>query len=281
MKPAVVVAVLGALLFAGCNRGKKETVATPIVNSGKAQPRAVGAAAAWKTVEEFDYALKPGQAPAHFTLQLPEKYNHPWDFTRIRIQTPGLAEFVLENEDGWVAYNNQEEPSAVYADLGAKNLVKSEYVLVLADSRVAGEPPLVFLRSRSYASNPERLHVIGFKPSGEPVTLINRELSLEAFVDLDGDGRPEIIGLPCLSQEFGHDLLTYDPYHVYKISQPITGPIAISTELSKAYNVRHHYGWAGAECSEKLAVVLHPPSGGKPVIMDVAEAEKLMQSSAK
>src|SRR6267154_339758 len=198
MKSVLAFCIFGALLAIGCKHEKKEaatpSTATPSTTPVRpATPAVADAPIQWETLEEFDYAWKPGESPVHFTLQLPEKYHYPGDFRRLRVQTPGQAEFVLENEDGWVAYNNQEEPSEVYANLGAKNLVKSKYVLVLADSRVAGEPPLVFLRSQSYASNPERLHVIGFKSSGEPVTLINKELSLEAFVDLDGDGRSEII----------------------------------------------------------------------------------------
>jgi len=45
----------------------------------------------------------------------------------------------------------------------------------------------------------------------------------------------------------------------------------------KAYNLKHYYGWAGPDCSEKFAVLLHPPSGGKPVVMRTESAEKLMQ----
>jgi hypothetical protein len=233
----------------------------------------------WNTVEEFDYAWRESRPPVHFKLQLPEGYRAPGDFTRVRIQAPGRREFVLDNQDGWIEYNSTEQPSTVYAGLQKRNLVKSKYVLVLPGSRSQGEPPLVFLRSWGYASDAERLHVIGFQPSGEPITLINAELDLIELADLDDEGNLHIVGRPCLSQEFGPGLLTYDPIHVYTLPHPVTSPATLSLPLSEAYNLKHYYGWAGPDCSEKLAVVLHPPSGGKPIIMKVDAAEKLMEGA--
>jgi hypothetical protein len=278
MKMTIGIAILGAALASGCKFDTMQAAAPGVAPSAQATPPAGNTATKWKTIEEFNYAWKPGQAPAHFKLELPEGYEDPGDFTRIHIQVKGQPEFVLTNEDGWIAYNSQEQQSDVYAKLKKQNLAQSKYALLLPDSTRAGEP-LVFLRSWVYASDAERLHVIGFKPSGEPISLLNTELDLEAVADLDGDGHPEIVGMPCMSQEWGPGFLTYDPHHVYQVPHPITGPAKLSVELSKAYNLKHYYGWAGPDCSEKLVVVLHPPSGGKPVIMDVAEAKKLMKQA--
>lgn len=279
MKLVSTIAILGVALASGCKLYTMQAAAPSDAPSAQATPSVTKTATKWKTVEEFDYAWRPGQASAHFKLELPEGYDDPGDFTRIHIQVKGQPEFVLDNQDGWIAYNSQEQPSDVYAKLAKQNLAQSKYVLVLPDSPSASEPPLLFLRSWVYASDAERLHVIGFKPSGGPITLLNTELDLEAVVDLDSDGHPEIVGMPCMSQESGPGILTYDPHHVYKVPHPITEPAKLSVELSKAYNLKHYYGWAGPDCSEKLVVVLHPPSGGKPVIMDAAEAEKLMKQA--
>jgi hypothetical protein len=51
----------------------------------------------------------------------------------------------------------------------------------------------------------------------------------------------------------------------------------LSLPLSKTYNLKYYYGWAGAQCSEDIAVVLHPPKGGKPRVMSTKEAEKLTE----
>jgi hypothetical protein len=71
--------------------------------------------------------------------------------------------------------------------------------------------------------------------------------------------------------------VTYDPLHVYKLETTPEPELKLSLPLTREYNLKHYYGWAGPECSEKLAVVLHPPGGGKPVIMKAKEAERLSE----
>jgi hypothetical protein len=57
------------------------------------------------------------------------------------------------------------------------------------------------------------------------------------------------------------------------LSDAITA--TLSLPLSKDYNLKHYYGWAGAKCREDIAVVLHPPQGGKSLVMSAQKAEKL------
>jgi hypothetical protein len=85
----------------------------------------------------------------------------------------------------------------------------------------------------------------------------------------------EVIGYPCLSQEWGNGLITYDPYNVYKLGGVSGTSASLSLPLSRNYNLSHYYGWAGAQCSEDLAVVIHPPGGGKPLIMNAKKAERI------
>ncbi|HEY3768113.1 MAG TPA: hypothetical protein VGN44_05525 [Candidatus Angelobacter sp.] len=231
-------------------------------------------------MEEFDYQWKADQPATHFKLEIPEGYDDPGDFIRIHIQPKGRPEFVLNNEDGWVEYADPKFPDA-YTKLKEQSLVKSKYVLILPYSKNPNEPPLVFLRSWGYASNADRLHVVGFNQLGDPILLLNRELNLEELVDLDEDGHLEIVGLPWLSEEWGSGFLTYSPYYVYKLPSPVDGPATLSIELSKTYNLKNYYGWAGPEFNQKLVVIRHPPNGGKPLIMNADEAEKLMQQRAK
>jgi hypothetical protein len=85
-----------------------------------------------------------------------------------------------------------------------------------------------------------------------------------------------MVGYPCLSQGFGNGLLTYDPFNVYKLDLNVAITATLSLPLSKEYNLKHYYGWTGAKCSEDIAVVLHPPRGGKPLVMSTRQAEKLV-----
>jgi hypothetical protein len=51
----------------------------------------------------------------------------------------------------------------------------------------------------------------------------------------------------------------------------------IDLRLTESYNKKNYYGWAGPKCSEDIAVVLHPPGGGKPVVMDAAKAKAMFE----
>ena len=271
---------IGFILVCGCKTPPPETASSKQV-AAEATPFGITDKTKWKTVEEFSYKWSADQPAANFKLELPEAYNDPGDFIRVRIQVGSQPEFVLENNDGWVEYNNQDEKSEFYAKAQKQNLTNSKYVLILPSAADKTGPPFIFLRSWGYASNAERLHVISFNPSGEPITLLNTELDMTDLVDLDGDGNLEIVGNPWMSESFGHDLETYSPYYVYIVSRPIGSPARVSVELSKRYNLQHYYGWAGLEPSEKLVVVLHPPGGGKPVIMRKENPEKLFEKHAK
>src|SRR5579871_3979721 len=174
---------LGVILFVaaflcGCRRSEKNAemrpnatatpqpaqasaTPTPAVN---ATPFLITSSTKWKTVEEFDYQWKTDYPSLHFKLEIPEGYDDPGDFIRIHIQPKDHAEFVLDNNDGWIEYVDQKYPD-IYTKLQEQSLVESKYVLILTDSKNHDDPPLVFLRSWGYASNAERMHVISLKTS--------------------------------------------------------------------------------------------------------------------
>ena len=208
---------------------------------------------------------------ASVVIDIPSKWNNPGDFTRIRISTPGQKEFVLTNENGWVKYVSDE--ASLSSELKKTNLIRSGYVLGL---RAKESRTLLFLFGYSYASSPGSLDVLEVSNNGPIRVILHRdEFGLKELRDLDGDGLAEIVGYPCLSQQWGNGLLTYDPFNVYALGVSAGVPAKISLPLSKAYNLKHYYGWAGAKCSEEFAVVLHPPNGGKPIVVSAKEAEKM------
>jgi hypothetical protein len=215
----------------------------------------------WTAVEEFDFDWPGKGMPAHFKL---ERHTGQQEPSRLTIQIKGHKDFVLSNDDGWVEYEADFQPQENFLKTN-KNLGTSKFVLFL---RVTdGLPPLAFLASLDYASDPERLHVIGLDAAGDPKLLFNQIFHVAELADFDGDGTKEMAGLPCFTQTWSSNLQTYDPKPELKLSLP----------LSQDYNLKHYYGWAGPDCSEDLAVVLHPPGGGKPVIMKTEEAEKMLE----
>jgi hypothetical protein len=224
----------------------------------------------WKQVEELHFAWA-GQR-ATLILDRPTNYDRGGDFTRLRILMPSHQEFVLLDDDG---LENFREGTCKYKKTGfcrARNLIASEHVLALPLS--GGEILLVF--GWGYASSPGSFHLIALKDDGTPYEVLSlKEFDFDKFVDLESDSDRGLVGKKCFSQEFGDGLLTYDPYSVYLIPKSSSGAARYSPELSKQYNLKHYYGWAGPDCREDVAVVLHPPSGGKPIIMDSKKAEKL------
>lgn len=289
----LVVALLG--VFGGCRQREKQAesqpassaapqaaqaVATPTPEAG-ATPFLITNSTKWNTVEEFDYQWRANQPSLHFKIEIPEKYKEPGDFIRIHIQPQGRPDFVLSNDDGWIEYNYGEKVKDFYTELVKRNLVQSKYVLVLPMSKNPDDPPLIFLRSWGYASNPERLHIIGLQPSGDPLLMFNDEFYLEDLSDMDGDGVSEVIGLPCLSEGVDKGVGTYAPRQVYKIVFPIQKPAAFSIPLTEQSTRQKYDGWAGPECSQKHFVVDRADKTKKPLVMTEEEFRKMGKSSGQ
>jgi hypothetical protein len=233
---------------------------------------AAGGQTKWKTVESFRFDWD-GHVDVHVTLELPTNWDEGGEFSRVRIQVPGQKEFILKDDVGWAHFRSEDATLPHDFAKTAKNLVSSKNVLAV---RVSESRAALLLFGIAYGSSPGRLDVIEIGSDGQPrVVLHKNELGVKDIRDLDGNGVAEVVGYPCLSQGFGNDLLTYDPYNIYKFGDAAGTPVTLSLPLSKTYNLKHYYGWAGSQCSEDFAVVLHPPGGGKPRVMKTKDAEKL------
>jgi hypothetical protein len=227
----------------------------------------------WERVSsfQFDWDGHPG---VKVLLDIPQSEAGADVFKRIRIRVPGHKEFVLVNNLMWVKYGSEDAETSP-GIRKAKSLVPSPYVLAL---QAAENRTLLLLVGWAYGSSPGHLDVIEISDAGEPQVVFHQdEFGLLELRDLDGDGIAEIIGYPCLSQGWGNDLLTYDPFNIYKLGATSATAATLSIPLSKSYNLKHYYGWAGPTCSEDIAVVLHPPKGGKPILMNAKKAQKLME----
>jgi hypothetical protein len=228
----------------------------------------------WRRVSSFEFNWD-SHPQTQVVLEIPQPWDDPGDFTRIRIRVQGRKEFVLTNAGGWA----KPPRDRVFAPDLRKitNIAPSDYILAL---NVAERRTALFLIGYQYASSPGSLDVIEISAEGMPRVVLRRdELWLKAVTDLDGDGIAEIIAHPCYSERFGDGLLTYDPFNVYKLSTQAATPARMSLPLTRTYNLKHYYGWAGANCTDKFAVVLHPPTGGKPLVLPTKDAEHLMETA--
>ena len=225
----------------------------------------------WRQVSEFtldsDSHLK-----VRIVLSIPSPWDDPGDFTRVSVLVPRRKDVVFTNETRWVKYATEATSKEVKK---YKNIVPSDYVLAL---KASPNRTLLLLLGYGYASSPGSLDVLEITKEGDTRRVLHRdELGLKELRDLDGDGLAEIVGYPCLSEEWGNGLLTYDPFNVYRLSNAPGGNATLSLPLSKSYNLKHYFGWAGPKCSEDIAVVLHPPKGGKPIVVSAKEAQELTE----
>jgi len=224
----------------------------------------------WATVEEFDFDWQGNGKPTHFKIEQSEEEQ----VARLTITIQGQQDFVLDNDDAWDQFKNDFTAEEDFLSKN-KNLAASKYAYILSPSKSERSRPWIFLVTPEYGSDPGNLFVLGLDSSAHPKVMLKTTFHIKEFRDLDGDGVAEIAGLPCFSQSWNSNMLTYDPLHVYKLQTTPQPELKLSLPLSQEYNQKHYYGWAGPDCSEELAVVLHPPGGGKPVIMKTEEAKKL------
>jgi hypothetical protein len=233
-----------------------------VVTPSKALPKD------WKIAEEFDFDWMGNGQPSHFKIEQSAEEQT----SRLTITMQRGAGLVVDNDDVWEEFARNFTPDEDFIKKN-KNLAPSKYAFSIAPA--PGARPLIFLTTPQYASDPETLFMLALDVKGLPTVSFQKTLHITEFRDLDGDGVAEIAGQPCFSQGWGHDFLTYDPFHVYQLRQALAPELKLSLPLTEKYNREHYYGWAGPECSEDLAVVLHPPGDRKPVIVTTKEANKM------
>jgi hypothetical protein len=240
--------------------------------ASRAEPSSVE----WSGVSSFDFDWD-GRGTTTVIVEKPSDWDGAEHFARIRIRVPGRKDFVLANKGAWVKYGSDD--AELSPDLRKANLISSDYVLAMKASE---NRTLLFLLGYSYGSSPGSLDALEISKDGQPGVVLHRdEFGLKELRDLDGDGIAEVVGYACLSQEWGKDVLTYDPFNVYKLGISPGVPANLSLPLSESYNLKYYYGWAGAECREDIVVVLHPPSGDKPVVVTAEEALRTLKNKPK
>lgn len=271
---------LALVLAAGCGQGARAALlfsdgTSSTVQAPKASSPAVSAAQDqkqpkdWAIAEEFDFDWQGSGQLAHFKIE----QSQDEQTSRLTISIKGQKEWVLENDDVWEEFARDFLKEEDFLKKN-RNLAASKYAFSLAPSSSAR--PWIFLVTPQYGSDPGNLFVLALDSAGHPAIILKTTLHIKEFRDLDIDGVAEIAGQPCFSQSWSDNLLTYDPLHVYKLENTPKPELKLSLPLSKDYNMKHYYGWAGPDCSEDLAVVVHPPGGGKSVIMKTEEAKKML-----
>jgi hypothetical protein len=221
-----------------------------------------------RAVETITFRWRKGGDPYTFIVESP---GEDADGARLRIKVPGKRDFVLSlpggvvtTSDGWLDKK-----------LSAENLLKSDYLYLTPRLKNGEGMPMLVVFGWAYGSAPGSLRVLSLDKTGYPVGVFrDANFQLTSLTDLDGDGIAEIIGKHSYSELSGENISTYDPYSVYRLPRAREGKATYSLAMSKRYNLRHYYGWAGRGYREDVLVALHPPKG-KPRIVSAKRAERL------
>lgn len=220
-----------------------------------------------KTVAQTSYRWDPHRPAYNFVLEVP---GDPDVYTQLRIVLPNARQFTFPDSGGTVKIADQLKEKR----LVSKNLIRSEYFYFSPELRNKWGVPALVLFGYAYASDPGVIQIFELDSSGIPHKVFDTEFLLTDIKDLDGDGKYELVGKHSLSQLWGKCFSTYDPFLVYRLPSTGRGKSVPSMELSKSYNLKHYYGWAGPNSSEDLAIVMCA-KGGKPVIMKAKDAERI------
>jgi hypothetical protein len=231
----------------------------------------------WKTVEKVSFDWVGDKNPYVFLLKAPSGYNDGGNYLQLQIMREGKVLITINGDEGFAKLDDALAPEN---SLKKRNILESEHLLMIPSLKGRSKYPLLLLFGWAYGSSPGSIHVVALGDDQVPKEILNlKTFGINSFADLDKDNIPEIIGQPCFSQSWGtnNSFLTYDPFHVYRFGAEATSAMKLDLQLTEIYNKKNYYGWAGAKCSEDIAVVLHPPAGGKPVVMDADKARGLFE----
>jgi hypothetical protein len=239
-----------------------------------------GPAAEWRTFGRVSYDWRGDSVPYDFVLRVPTDEDLEDLFTQLEIIRHGEVVFTVIDKDGIMPYTYTNETGDI-KKITSRNLLHSEHLLMVPTIKGRSRFPLLFMFGRGGPAEPGSVHVISLSDAGDPKEILSlNKFAIHNLADLNNDSVPELIGKKCFSQGWGEgnkEFLTYAPFSVYRFGDTAISPMIFDLALSREYNEAHYYGWAGPHCRGDLVVVLHPPGGGKPVIMDKKKAEALLK----
>ena len=139
--------------------------------------------------------------------------------------------------------------------LPATNQLKSKYVFEAKALTDRSGERLVVVFGAAMDPDPFAIRVLRLGPGGKVETLLSEDaFVITSIADLDHDGVAELIGRRSYSQMDTKCLSTYDPISVFRLAAGAQGRFVYAENLSKAYNLAHHYVWDGPNAREDVAV---------------------------
>jgi len=173
-----------------------------------------------------------------------------WDvgvFTNISVSLSNGTNHSFENLNAWDVVSE-----GVGLDLlswfQSNNLVPSDNVVLI---RETDNSHLLFAFGYAYGSSPGELSIFRLDNNGMS-TIFNDNFWPSKIIVQDNKRTIEMIGDRCFSQVWGlnNQCTTYSPFNVITLGDTAL----LNEEKTKEYNLLHYYGYAGPNCSEKIAI---------------------------
>ena len=217
----------------------------------------IGAAAqsGWRPIETISY----GPAPASYRLTT-ETNAADDNSPRLTVTDSSGHATVITFDNGMVPVSEGLRDTG----LAGANLLKSKYVFVAKALTNRAGARLVVVFGAPVDPDPFAIRVLRLGAGGKVETLLSEDsFVITSITDLDHDGVAELIGRRSYSQMDTKCLSTYDPISVFRLAAGAQGRFVYDEGLSKAYNLAHHFVWAGPNAREDLAVDICLKAGPK------------------
>lgn len=198
-------------------------------------------------VEQSSFAWGPKGATYKIVVEGLE------DLRRLSIVAPD-GRTTLVRPDMGVAKMGEEfyRPGGLDKD----NLTRSTFAYMTRRLTGPGGAPLLMVQEVAMDEEPGGFWLYTLDDKGHPSLLqVIESFGLEEIADLAGDGEPDLAGEQSFSQQSGC-LRSYDPFVVYRFADRSHRRLVYSLSLSRTYNLKHYYGWAGPGPSEKIGIAL-------------------------
>lgn len=235
------------------------------------------------TVEQVSFDWLGNGSKVTIILQLLTDYGSPIEAERIRIHIPGQKDYIHDEKAGYGNIKDANLDKKINRLL-IRDKFKSNRMALLPFDDKNKKTPLLVIFGPSYGCCLSGITIISIENSIPHTIFGADQFFFVDYVDLDNDGIPELIGKMSLTEEFGNHYETYNPFYVYSLNEPRTKKAMWNKPLSKAYNLKHYFGWY-PDFAATDVVVYHPPDGSKPRVMREKDAdasyEKMMTNIEK
>ena len=130
----------------------------------------------WQAIETTKFEW--GKTNGPYTMILEKRH----DEYRLRIETPGHADFVLPIAIGVLPLNDEIVDQTLTAD----NLVKSSYFYLSPKLKDQSGRPMLLVFGEAFGSDPGGLHIVALNQKGVPLVVFSsKAFELRAITDDD------------------------------------------------------------------------------------------------